>query len=124
MRPSYARSGPWLARALDDRYHQANPSVARITGTTTTSMIAVELISRSRSADAIGPCGSSTPVWRQEETSTAAQTTSERRKLERRAVAAGRCGASGVAYGQTCMQPPVQRAASKMPLESRQILNR
>jgi hypothetical protein len=35
--------------------------VATITGITTTSMIAVELIRRSRSADAIGPCGSRTP---------------------------------------------------------------
>src|SRR5260370_31470051 len=53
-----------LARVLDDRYHQANTNVAMITGTTTTSMIAVELIRRSRCADAIGPCGSRTP-WEQ-----------------------------------------------------------
>src|SRR5260370_30454265 len=33
-----------------------------MTGTTPTSMIAVELISSSRSADAIGPCGSKTPA--------------------------------------------------------------
>src|SRR5262245_46448710 len=56
---------PRLARVLDDRYHQANTNVARITGTTTTSMIAVELIRSSRSAAAIGPCGSRTPCWEQ-----------------------------------------------------------
>ena len=50
------------ARGLDDLYHQANARVARITGTTTTSMIAVELMRRSRSADAIGPFGSNTPA--------------------------------------------------------------
>src|SRR5258706_464078 len=37
-----------------------------ITGTTTTSMMAVALSRISRSADAIGPCGSSTPAPRQE----------------------------------------------------------
>src|ERR1700722_1866173 len=37
-----------------------------ITGTTTTSMMAVELSRISRSADATGPCGSSTPAPRQE----------------------------------------------------------
>src|SRR5579871_1366820 len=46
-----------MARGLEDRYHHANPSVARITGTTTTSMIAVELIMSNRSAAAMGPCG-------------------------------------------------------------------
>src|SRR5205807_1480278 len=83
IRPSYARSGLRLARGLDARYHQANPRVARMTGTTTTSMIAVELIRRSRSADAIGPCGSSTPTWRQEASSAEAPTTGQRRKPER-----------------------------------------
>jgi hypothetical protein len=38
---------PRLA-SLDDRYHQANANVATITGITTTSMIAVELIFRSK----------------------------------------------------------------------------
>src|SRR5262245_34155440 len=61
MRPSKDSSEPRLARALDDLYHQANTNVAMITGTTTTSMIAVELIRRSRCADAIGPCGSRMP---------------------------------------------------------------
>jgi hypothetical protein len=37
-----------LTWALDDRYHQANANVATITGITTTSMIAVELIFRSK----------------------------------------------------------------------------
>jgi hypothetical protein len=37
-----------LAWALDDRYHQANANVATITGITTTSMIAVELIFRGK----------------------------------------------------------------------------
>src|SRR5262249_21245590 len=53
-----------MARVLDARYHQENANVARITGITTTSMIAVELIRSSRSAAAIGPCGSRTP-WEQ-----------------------------------------------------------
>jgi hypothetical protein len=50
-----------VAWVLDEWYHQANAKVATITGITTTSMIDVELIRRSRSADAIGPCGSNTP---------------------------------------------------------------
>src|SRR5262249_37483137 len=54
-------SVPRLARVLDDRYHQAHANVATITGITTTSMIAVELIRRSRSAAAIGPFGSRMP---------------------------------------------------------------
>src|SRR5277367_5721085 len=57
-RPSYASSSLRLARTLEDLYHQANPRVARIIGTTTTSMISVVLISRSNCADATGPCGS------------------------------------------------------------------
>ena len=64
-----------LARVLDARYHQANTNVAMITGTTTTSMIAVELIRRSRCADAIGPCGSRTP-WEQAPSVTVATRTS------------------------------------------------
>src|SRR6516165_10813418 len=60
-RPSYDSSRLRVACVLDARYHQANAKVATITGTTTTSMIAVELIRRSRSADAIGPCGSRMP---------------------------------------------------------------
>src|SRR5216683_4352451 len=62
IRPSYASSRLRRARGLDARYHQAKPSVARTTGTTTTNMIAVELTSNSRSAAAIGPCGSNTPA--------------------------------------------------------------
>jgi hypothetical protein len=69
---------------LDARYHQANANVARITGITTTSMIAVELISRSRSADAIGPCGSSVPSDRHEARSRPAHTTGQRSRRERR----------------------------------------
>src|SRR5262245_33920874 len=76
--PSYASSSLRVARALDERYHQANPKVARITGTITTNMMAVELISRRRSADATGPCGSSTPVCAQDATGTPALTTSQR----------------------------------------------
>src|SRR5262249_9069197 len=53
-----------LARVLDALYHQAKPSVATITGMTTTSMIAVELIISSCSAEAIGPFGSNKP-WSQ-----------------------------------------------------------
>ena len=62
IRPSYASSRLRTARGLDARYHQAKPSVARTTGTTTTNMIAVELTNNSRSAAAIGPCGSNTPA--------------------------------------------------------------
>src|SRR5215831_10981629 len=79
-----------MARGLDDLYHQANPKVARITGTTTTSMMAVELTRRSSSCDAIGPCGSSTPCWLQEQTNAAAHVSSQRSKPGRR----GPCRAS------------------------------
>src|SRR5262249_46729929 len=40
-------------------------------------MIAVELMSRRRSADATGPCGSSMPVCAQDATGTPAPTTSQ-----------------------------------------------
>src|SRR5215471_706032 len=73
-----------MARVLDARYHQANAKVATITGTTTTSMIAVELIRRSRAADAIGPCGSNTPAGLQEARRRAAPTTHQRSKREPR----------------------------------------
>src|SRR6516165_1044672 len=82
-RPSKDSSRLRLARAFDDLYHQANPNVARITGTTTTSMIAVELSKSSSWADAIGPCGSSTPVCWQEATRTAAPVIGHRYKRER-----------------------------------------
>jgi hypothetical protein len=77
-----------LARVLDDRYHQANTNVAMITGTTTTSMIAVELIRRSRSADAIGPCGFNTPAGWQDATRKAAPSTGQQSRPERQE----RCG--------------------------------
>src|SRR6516165_94153 len=69
---------------LEERYHQANAKVATITGTTTTSMIAVELIRRSRSAVAIGPCGSNTPARWQDATRKAAPTTAQRTRRDRR----------------------------------------
>jgi hypothetical protein len=68
---------------LDDRYHQANANVATITGITTTSMIAVELIKRSRCADAIGPCGSNTPAGAQEVRRMATPTTDQGSRRER-----------------------------------------
>jgi hypothetical protein len=47
-------------------------------------MIAVELMRRSRSADAIGPWGSNTPAGAQEERRMAAPTAGQLSKLERR----------------------------------------
>src|SRR5262245_60839509 len=82
-RPSYDSSRLRVARVLDARYHQANAKVATITGTTTTSMIAVELIRRSRSAEAIGPLGSNTPPGAQEARRTAAPSTDQRSRRER-----------------------------------------
>jgi len=58
--------------------------VATITGTTTTSIIAVELIRRSRCAEAIGPCGSNTPAGLQEARRIVAPTAGQQSKLERR----------------------------------------
>jgi len=69
---------------LDDLYHQANANVARITGTTTTSMIAVELMRSNRSAAAIGPFGSKTPDDWQEAVSNAVHPTGQRYTLFRR----------------------------------------
>src|SRR5215831_5398961 len=83
-RPSYDSSRLRVALVLDDRYHQANAKVATITGITTTSMIAVELIRRSRSADAIGPCGSSTPAGAQEVRRMAVLITDQRSRRDRR----------------------------------------
>src|SRR5262249_45133995 len=85
-----------LARVLDARYHQANANVATITGITTTSMIAVELIRRSRCADAIGPCGSRIP-WEQAPSVTAAIRTSA--STAYRISDLVRCGADGVVRG-------------------------
>src|SRR6516225_2835921 len=82
MLPSDASSAVRVARTLDAPYHQANPKVARITGTITTNMMAVELISRRRSADATGPSGSSRPVFAQDATGTPALTTSQRGHAE------------------------------------------
>src|SRR5262249_62130539 len=45
-------------------------------------MIAVELIRRSRSAEAIGPCGSNTPAGAQEVRRIAAPTTHQRSRRE------------------------------------------
>src|SRR5262245_37414033 len=82
-RPSYDSSRLRVARVLDARYHQANAKVATITGITTTSMIAVELIRRSRSAAAIGPCGSITPAGAQEVRRMAVLITDQRSRRER-----------------------------------------
>src|SRR5262245_22964462 len=60
-RPENSKFGRWRARLLDARNHQATPSVASIVGITIASMIPVELSMMSRSAEAIGPFGSSTP---------------------------------------------------------------
>src|SRR6516164_6652372 len=82
-RPSKDSSRLRLARVLDDLYHQANATVARITGITTTSMIAVELIRRSRSAEAIGPCGSNTPAGEHEATRMATPITDQQSRPQR-----------------------------------------
>src|ERR1700734_1672562 len=66
IRPSYVSSSLRLARELEDLYHNDHPTLARITGTTMTSMISVALVSRSSCADAIGPCGSRMPCCPQE----------------------------------------------------------
>src|SRR5262249_57881472 len=47
-RPSYDSSRLRVACVFEDRYHHANAKVATITGITTTSIIDVELIKRSR----------------------------------------------------------------------------
>src|ERR1700722_11076249 len=53
-----------------------------MTGSTTTSMMAVALNRISRSADATGPCGSSTPARRHEATRQAADRTAKIAKRE------------------------------------------
>src|ERR1700730_1660455 len=58
--PEYSQSGRWRAFVLDERYHQAQPSVAAIVGTTMASMIASESIRMVFSASPTGPSGSST----------------------------------------------------------------
>src|SRR5690348_321973 len=117
-RPSKDSSRLRLARAFDDLYHQANPNVARITGSTTTSIIAVELSKSSSSADAIGPCGSSTPVCWQEATRTAAPVISHRSKRERRprlcpVLDAQLGGGSEVGQRRLCMLSPAAEVAPK-----------
>src|SRR5207237_312362 len=76
------RGKPELHRG-SGRYHQAKARVVMMTGTTTTSMIAKELISTSRSAAAIGPCGSNTPTGRQAATNSATPTSTNRYNRER-----------------------------------------
>src|ERR1700722_9813870 len=61
MRPAYSHSGSRRSLRLPARNHQANRPVARITGTTTASMMTVALKRMVRSAPPMGPCGSSTP---------------------------------------------------------------
>jgi hypothetical protein len=53
--------GRYLARRFDARNHQAKPIVARMTGLTIASMIAIESRRISFYAAPTGPCGSSTP---------------------------------------------------------------
>ena len=60
--PEYDQSGRYSALALPDLNHQAKASVRMMTGMTTASMIAVALSRMSRSAAAIGPWTSSTPI--------------------------------------------------------------
>src|SRR5438270_10773130 len=50
-----------MARALEERNQKATPRVARIVGITIASMIPSELNRICRSAEAMGPFGSSTP---------------------------------------------------------------
>src|ERR1700722_6744819 len=61
MRPAYSQSGSRRALRLPARNHHAKSPVARMTGTTTASMMTVALKSMVRSAPPMGPCGSSTP---------------------------------------------------------------
>src|SRR5471032_1444877 len=61
IRPAYDHSGWRRALRLPARNHHANRPVARITGTTTASMMTVALNSMVRSAAPTGPCGSRTP---------------------------------------------------------------
>src|SRR3984893_13603274 len=60
-RPEYLKFGRYRARSFDARNQKATPSVARITGITIASMMPSELKRTCRSAEAIGPLGSSTP---------------------------------------------------------------
>src|ERR1700733_8322304 len=65
MRPAYSHSGSRRALRLPARNHQAKRPVARMTGTTTASMMTVALKSMVRSAPPTGPCGASTPEGRE-----------------------------------------------------------
>src|SRR5882672_12943506 len=61
-RPDSAQCGAYVARALPARYHQANPRMQRIVGTTIASMMASELNRITRSAFPTGPAGSRIPL--------------------------------------------------------------
>src|ERR1700761_3510632 len=104
---------------LDDRYHQVNARVATMTGITTTSIIAVELIRRRRSADEIGPCGSKMPVCWQEATRKAAPTTGQRNWRAQR----GRCGDSvallnGIGPPYPCLQVELMSLLSSLSMRT------
>src|SRR5262249_55867066 len=94
-----------VAWVLDDRYHQANAKVATMTGITTTSMIAVELSRSSRSAAAIGPCGSNIPAGAQDASRMAAPTAGQQRRRER----GGPCSKPGFLIGRLDMANSPQR---------------
>ena len=97
---------------MEDRYHQANAKVATMTGTTTTSMIAVELMRRSRCAEAIGPCGSNTPADLQEARRMAAPGTDQRSRREQRKWLGGRAALLiETAHGRPALEHPLRSAS-------------
>src|ERR1700733_4160747 len=61
IRPEYDQSRSRRALRLPARNHHANTPVARMTGTTTASMMTVASNRMVRSAPPMGPCGSRTP---------------------------------------------------------------
>src|SRR5262250_1979935 len=60
-RPEYLNSGKYSARVFEERNQKATASVAMIVGMTIASMMPSELNMMRRSAEAIGPLGSSAP---------------------------------------------------------------
>ena len=88
--------------------------VAPITGITTTSMIAVELIRRSRSAEAIGPCGSNMPAGLQEARRMAAHTAGQRSGRKRQT----HCRGLAVLFIELG-RPPLSRSEVEFEVELR-----
>src|SRR5246127_2536597 len=106
-RPEYAKLGRYRARSFDARNQKATARIARMTGITIASMMPSALSRICRSAKAIGPCGSSTPLVQPPSVAAPIRTTVSKpyRMLDLAGVDGAACAADG-AWQQLGMPRP------------------